>query len=284
MKKWNFLILILSLIFALIGCNSGNTEHSSNVLSVTDSVKVNGRSISIEEINSGIKAVFCKDLYYYPDGSMKPFFNNTVEYELFFAPSNRSLPKIYMIVTNMEHPSSTEQSPKLYRFGISITEYGLQSDFYEQGAVPSPQEDWLVSLPEGTIYLGHHTMCISEIVPPEYETMSDQWKQRAENAIRLYMDNNDFYGENSKNLQAGKYNVYIKGFSVCDVDSVVVFEHEGGQVYRGWYYFVHEIAEGSPADLNHVELIENIDTDTIEYLDKLRMNAALHMEYTVEID
>ena len=98
MKKWNFLILILSLIFALIGCNSGNSEHSSNALSVTDSVKVNGRSISIEEINSGIKAVFCKDLYYYPDGSMKPFFNNTVEYELFFAPSNRSLPKIYMIV------------------------------------------------------------------------------------------------------------------------------------------------------------------------------------------
>ena len=271
MKKRMILMILLIMALALSGCGGKNTEQSSKTPSTPDFIQVNGKTVSVEEINSGIKAVFCNNLYYYPEGHLKPFFNTTVEYELFFLENSKELSKIYMVVTNMEHPKSTENSPRLYMFGISITEKGLQSDFYAQGDI-SPQD---TSFLEKMTCMGHHTMKIGEILPPTYETVSEEWKQRAERAIRLYMDNNDFYSENGRNLPAGKYNVYIKGFSESDVDSTIVFEHEDGSVRTGQYYFIHSIPAETPADLNHVAL-ETIDT---AYLDKLKENAAFHMEY-----
>ena len=182
--------------------------------------------------------------------------------------------------TNIEHPLSTTQNPLLYKFGVNVTECGLQSNFCEQSHVRS-QADNSTSLLEGADYLGNYSMYINKIKQPKHEAMSSQWKKQAEKALQLYMDRNDFYSVKEKNLPRGKYNVYIQGFSKCDIDSTVVFEHENGQVYLGRYYFVHDIPDGEPADLNKVALVESADAHLVNFLGKLRQHAAVSMEYVV---
>ncbi|MBR4016486.1 MAG: hypothetical protein IKK11_01560, partial [Oscillospiraceae bacterium] len=286
MKKTVF-VCFLAVLFLMVGCNAGKkpSQGSDETTAHLEKITVNNKVFSINEINNGIRDVFNTQLYYYPDGLLNQFAYKQIEYDLYFSSRQvtpLSFPLVYIFVTNVEHPLSTEQSPRLYRFGVCMTEYGLQSYFYESGAFfISPQEKWGTCPPEGTKYLGHYSMDLSRITQPIHEEMTDQWKQGVETSVRLYMDNNNFYREDSKNLQEGKYNVYIQGFSQSDVDSTIIFEHENGQVYQGRYYFVHEVAEGKPADLNHVERIEDVDAAYIEYLDKLKKNAAFHMVYDV---
>ena len=285
MKKAAF-VCFLVLLLLMGGCNAVKlpSQNSNETSAHLEGITVNNRTLSIEEINNGIKNVFNTQLYYHPNGHLYQFVSNQIEYDLYFSSkqvTSLSLPLIYIFVTNIEHPLSSEQSPRLYRFGVCVNEYGLQSYFYEGGAPVSPQENWGTCPPEGTMYLGHYSMDLNQNTQPIHEKMTDQWKQRAEAAIRIYMDKNDFSSVDAENLQAGKYNVYIQGFSESDVDSTIIFEHENGQVYLGRYYFVHYIVETAAADLNHVELMENIDTEFMDYLDKLKMNAAFSMEYVV---
>lgn len=272
-----FLTALFILIIVMSGCEGNETT------AFPDAIEVNHQSVSVAQINTGIKTVFNNALYYYEDGQLSQFLNKKLGYELFFVPSTETavLPRIYMIITNVKHPLSTEQTPLLYKFGIQISEYGLQSDFYEQSYVPK-EKVYDAYFSEGTSYLGSYAMCINEIVQPSYEEMPDQWKKQAETALRLYMDDNNFYSQAEKNLQAGKYQVYIQGFTKSDVDSTVIFEHEDGQIYVGRYHFVHDISDEVSADLNKVELVEDVDPQFMAYLDKLRLTAALTMEYRVE--
>ncbi len=270
-----FLTVLLTLMIVMSGCEGNETTV------IPDAIEVNEQSISVAEVNSGIETVFNNALYYYEDGQLSQFLNKKLEYELFFIPSTETaaLPRVYMIVTNVKHPLSTEQNPLLYKFGIQISEYGLQSDFYEQSYA---QQENGASFPDGAVYLGQYSMSINQIEQPVYEEMTDQWKKQAETALRLYMDDNNFDSDTEKNLQAGKYQVYIQGFTKNDVDSTVIFEHENGQIYVGRYHFVHDISDEVSADLNKVELVEDIDPQFMAYLDKLRLTAALTMEYQVE--
>ena len=282
MRKSKYVLILFVFVYILNGCKGIGKYPNDDAGVVIDSVKVNNTNISVENINNEIMQVFNNALYYQPDGLFSQFRDTPVEYELYFVPDSDvvSLPKIYLIVTNKEHPLSDSQSSKRYKFGISLTENGLQSDFCEQSYV-NVQSNWSTSVPEEAIYLGHYTMQINKIVQPIYEEMSDSWKRNAETAIRFYMDKNDFYSKKDKNLQPGKYKVYVRGFYESDADSVIVFEHENGSVYLGQYYFVHHIPDGIPANLNHVELVKNADSEFEEYLRRLKLTTVLHMEYVL---
>ncbi len=114
-----------------------------------NSVTVNGITFSIEEINAGIKDTFNSRMYdteaydYSNDNrdivrdnliiNKKLILHKDVEYNLYFDPENvgYSFPEmtIYIVINNMLYPSSTEENPQVYAFGIRITEWGLQSDF-----------------------------------------------------------------------------------------------------------------------------------------------------------
>ena len=79
-------------------------------------------------------------------------------------------------------------------------------------------------------------------------------------------------------MSPGKYNVYIQGFSESDDDTDIYFENEDGDIYRGLYYFIHNVSkhtESWPADLNHVERLEDAGTFAFE---KVRANAVLSFE------
>ena len=185
-----------------------------------------------------------------------------------------------LCVNNMEHPLSTEEEPKIM-FGVAFSDYGMAEEFCTFGATSEEEFENIVDS-RGTVYLGKHTMCIGEISKPEHEQMSAEWVQAAKSAIRLYMDKNDFHYEAEKNLAPGNYRVYVKGFSKGDTDSRIIFEHENGSLYEGLYYFVHDISQDSVADLNHVALVSEPDEAYMQRLAKVRENAALIMEYSVQ--
>lgn len=280
MKHCKSMLILLCLLCVLAGCSAA--EPAPTVESVPlQYIDVNDKRVAIEDINAGIKAAFNNGLFYDPNGSLSVFLDTEVEYELYFTPRTEALlPRVYMIVTNMQYPLSNEELPQLYRFGFLVTENGLPSDFYEQGHVSS-QLDYHKCVPEGSTLLGHYTMHISQITKPVYAAVTEQWKARAEAAVRLYMDNNKFYSEQEKNLQPGNYKIYIQGFCESDWDSTIIFEHENGQIYLGQYYFVQDIISAHPADLNHVELVEDVTADFIEYIQKIKQNAVLYMEHSI---
>ena len=281
MRNTKWLHVALILIVVLSGCNCTTTDITHNSTPFPAVITVDHRTFSVTEIAHGVESAFHTELYYYSNGQLSFVLRKPIEYELYFSPNSvTSLPQVSVIITNAEHPLSSTESPKLYKFGVKITHHGLQSYFCEQSFV-DPRKSREAFLPEGTQHLGNFSMYINEIAPPTHEKMSDNWKQSAEFAIRLYMDNNNFCTDVDENLKPGKYHVYIQGFSESDQDSTIVFVHENGQIYQGQYYFVHSISEGTPADLNHVELLENIDYEFTDYLNKLRLHAALHMEYFV---
>lgn len=280
MKKHSYWVLLAILVVALNGCTGVYQDNDESLL--PEFVQVGDKCVSVEDINNGIRTVFINAMYYHTNGQFDPFLNKTMEYELFLDQSTDSVPfpRIYLIITNIEHPLSNEEFLKRYRFGVLLTEHGLQSDFYEQSVIHD-RADWASTFPEQISYLGQYTMQITEILPPAHEVMSSQWKQNAEAAIRLYMDENDFYSVEDENLPAGKYSVYVRGFSESDINSTIIFEHENGQIYAGQFYFVHNVSGDSSADLNHVELVENVDADYAEYLNRLKQHAALQISYSV---
>jgi len=281
MKHWKILLLITSLI-VLSGCANNSAYHSGISNSAPGTIQACGRSFSVEDINAGIMDAINNTLYYQQDETFYNFLNAPLEYELFYDPNHGYPgPEVYFIIANSLHPLSTAESPMLYRLGITITDNGLQSYFSRIDYISSSEDISAYSV-EGGTYLGHHTALLNNILTPVHEEISEQWKFSAEEALRRYMDENDFYGDKHKNLPKGNYSIYIKGFSKADTDSVVIFIHEDGHVYEGRYYFVHEISEDSTATLNHVELVENVDASYLEYLKKVQHNAALCMEYRIE--
>ena len=77
--------------------------------------------------------------------------------------------------------------------------------------------------------------------------------------------------------------MYVQGFFKSDKDSVIIFENENGNIYMGYYYFIHEIAKDKPADINKVELVSDSDKKHLKaYLEKIHTNAAISMEYTLK--
>ena len=281
MAKTKLFFVICIFVVFLTACQEAKTETPA-------SITVNETVFTVEQINDGIKEVFNKQLYYngaYVDSDIinnkKLVLNKTLTYELFFAPSGAYGPaKIYFAITNVEHPLSTPSESFLYEFGIDITELGLCSEFSYIGRVLQGQNYNFVK--ENTVSLGSHSLTITSVEEPKIEQMSEEWKTKAEKAIRLYMDENDFCSNKEENLPSGKYTVYVEGFRESDTNSVIVFENENGVVYSGYYYFVHHVSDNA-ADLNHVEPIGNSDdTEIAAYLDALRSTHALKMEYRVD--
>ena len=260
-------------------------------------VNINGRSFSVEEINEGIKDTFNCQLYYEGhDSSSNYITSNTdvilhknIEYDLYFDPyyNHGENPyvfpkKVYIVITNMLHPLSTEKDFLLYSFGVDITDLGVRSDFCYEGH--EPQNEPFIVYGKAPIHLGRYSMRIDEIVKPQFETMDTTWIENTKSEIRMYMDKNDFHqGAPDENLAPGNYNVYVQKFFKSDGDSLIIFEHEDGSVYRGFYYFVHYNSGKRPADLNHVELVDNPDTKPFKmYLDTVRSDPALSFEYFVK--
>ena len=257
-------------------------------------VVINGRSFSAEEINAGIRDTFNSLMYLY-GGVVNGWLENDellhkdIEYELFFDPYYNDgedqflFPKkVYMVITNMFHPSSIDGDPLLFMFGIDITEWGLRSDLYYAGDIPEKKQ--IVMYDNEPIHLGSYSMRIDEIIKPQFEIMDAAWIENTKNEIRMYMDVNDFYGgEPGYDLAPGSYHVNVQKFFRSDDNSIIIFEHENGSVYAGYYYYVHENSGNYPALLNHVELVCNPNTESFQtYLDKVRSDPAVSLEYSVK--
>lgn len=292
--------LIIILMIALFMCGCQRNEPSETVASTGDNdtttlstaetnpssaqieITAKGKDYSIEEIRQGILKAFHTEFYYAGDTSLhlnsQLILNKTLTYDLVFV-DDPWVPYVLLIVSNLEHPLSTEEKP-FYSFGISFSEQGMEEKFYTFGTA-TQEELAFMTEERGCAYLGNYSLHISEIIKPQHEQMSNEWKQMAQTAIQRYMDENDFYPEEEKNLEPGKYHVYIQGFSKGDTDTIIIFEHENGNVYEGYYYFVHDISEELPADLNHVGLVTDPSAGYGLWLDKVREGAALHIEYLV---
>ena len=260
-------------------------------------VTVNGRSFSIEEINAGIKDTFNSVLYFYGDNDTGEYlFSNKnlvlhkdLEYELYFYKSNFDTvasdifnpPRVFLVITNIQHPLSTENNPLLYELAIDVTEWGLRSYFHSEGHTPKMEA--YVYYGVELVYLGSYTMRIDEIVEPPFEVMNDEWKENTKSELRLYMHKNDFYvGKPEDSLEPGYYHVYVQKFFKSDMDSIVIFEHENGNTYWGFYYFVHENSGSYFANLNKVRLAEDVGNESFDaYIEKVRANSAVSMEYLV---
>ena len=298
MCKVRCFVLILVLSLLLSGCKRvEQSERQNEVDSFVEYVTINGENISVDHLKDGIKNTFNNILYYHGDNETSPFIignkklmiNKEIEYELYFVPAKEAdavldsdLPMVYFILTDFYYPASTEEEPLLYDFAIPINNFELSSDFYYMGGIKEGEKDDFFT--KDSIYLGKHSLRIDEITVPEHEKMSEEWKNKAKEAIGLYMQENDFYSTKEENLLPGKYHVYIQGFSKSDEDSIIIFENENGCVYRGFYYFVHDVYYEGPADLNKVEIVEDEYSQGKAfqtYLSKVKANAALEMEYEV---
>lgn len=277
-------------------------NDNTTVLDVK-SIVVNGTTFSVQQINDGIKNAFNNSLYYHGklysdflDANVDLVLNKGIEYDLFYAPefvyeysltgdAQTLLPEVIMVITNMEYPVSIDGTTQLYMYGIVVTEQGFQTDFNSISPIPKGEKYNFLYNREA-IPLGTYTMCISEITQPLHEKMSDEWKIQTEEAIRMYMDANDFYINKEMNLLPGEYHIYVEGFSKSDVHSEIVFEHENGNIYMGEFYFVHNYYEGKLANLNKVQLVEiNGSVEEAyyaDYLGKLLENSPLVMEYTIQ--
>ncbi len=306
MYRINWFCLVISLILITMMCscqkvnimdytpNTGTFCASDTDKALTDKpiISVNGKDYRTNEISEEIQNTFNSVLYYH--GTIGDFITDTnavlnkeIRYELYFKPnyseesSSIMSPQVFGIIVNMEHPSSTENCFVRYAFGIDLTEYGLKTDFSYLGQM-SPND--YSALVDASVYLGSHSVNIEEIKRPTYEEKTKEWKDCVESAVRLYMDENDFYAEEGKNLKPGNYRIYIQNFSEGDQVSTIIFEHDNGDIYSGVYYFVQEATKDMRADLNKVALIKGDELPTFkEYFDKVKLNPAVSFEYTVKI-
>lgn len=290
--------LIVLLVLLLCGCQSDKTDSTN---SSTQSeplpfqyITVDGVSISVDQINVQIKNTFNTQLFYggfFGSGSPMELneefiLSHALEYDLYFEPNGRTgadafvlAPKIYIIITNIAHPLSTADNPLLYNFGIDVTKFGLRSNFSYMAHISKHLGDGPKTL--WSQYLGHYSLRITEVSRPLHENPSDEWVTTVKNGLRLFMDNCSSYAIDR--FAPGKYTVYVQGFSQSDVNSAVVFVHENGAVYMGDFYFVHEVSNGVPANLNRVALIDYANDKQFQvYLSRLRKEAVLEMEHVVE--
>ena len=308
-RKKIFLSILLSLCL-LCGCTNDYSENSSSINTAISTTKqnktgsietdeqkdedkyieVNGKKLTVDEIITQIPTTINNMLYYsgnYSESNNMFFnkdliLNKQLNYKLYgyypiSSPNSNldiHLPEVRLVFTDMEHPLSTEDNPKLYYITIKVTENGLQSTFFSGYHISKTETPG--------IFLGSYSLCIDEIVAPKHEVMSEEWKTNVEKALRLYMDENDFWAYAEDNLEIGNYKVYIKGFSANDTDTNIIFEHENGNVYEGFYYFVHHVSGERSADLNKVALIEwDNDEGFQAYLERVKQNATFSMEYEV---
>ncbi len=262
-----------------------------------NSVKVGGRTFSVEEINAGIRDTLNNLWYLYGDDSTSEYISSNkdlllgkdIEYNLYlhlgpgYASSSgiydEASPKsLYIVITNIKPLSSTEEKPLLYTFALHITEGGVQSDFYTENKLPPESaNDGYYQGHDEMIYLGHYTMRIDEVTKPQYEEMDSKWVESVTRSIKLYMD------AHGGGFEPGNYHVYVKKFFKGDTDSIIFFEHENGNIYSAFYYFVHETGDYE-ADLNHLELDEYLNSDELykEYYEKIKSDPAVSLEYSVK--
>lgn len=282
--------------FLMYGCQNPNSENDSttkttDVLITSTTVDVNEKEFSLKEITDGIHNTFNSVLYYHQCkgdstiASADLVLGNEIKYKLYFKPGaigEKSIikpSKIYGVVTNLEHPTSSDDKTVLYTFGIDIIEQGLQSDFSYLGYIVSDDQSFV---DDGTVYLGEYSMCIDKIEKPFYKEKTEEWENNVKSAICLYMDKNDFYAEDNGNLKPGNYHIYIQNFMENDQDSTIIFEHKNGDIYSGIYYFVQKATKDVCADLNKVVLIEDDELPIFkEYLEKVKLDPAISFEYVV---
>lgn len=299
MRKIKLCFAIFLLLGVLCSCKEVTTPTQKEVTTSTQEeqdlpsekyITVHETSFTVGQINEQIKQAINTRLYYYGHhfdsdnifSNRNLILNQNLEYDLYLVPSpypemnfeDLYLPQIQFVITNLDHPLSTEGERKLYMAGIEITRKGLRSDFCRGYHINEGEKI-------AGEFLGHYTMCFTEITTPTHDVMSDEWKNQAETALRLAMDANYFYAKEEKNLPAGNYRVYIEGFSESDSHSTVVFEHEDGRTYTSTFRYLHTITEGKPANLDKLFAYDHSDEND-DYLDKLRENAVLSMEYAVK--
>lgn len=274
-------IFIVCLLFILSACESPKVSNPAPT-DAEKSVVVDGSRISVNQIHQDIQRIFNNVLYYSMEDLESEYFQHnpsmilgkTLVYDLyFFSDENR----IFVVFTNIDHPYSTAEQQYFYAIKTDVTTVGLRN-------IPMIDEikvEETEHLTYTNAFLETHSMCLEEIVRPQHEIMSEEWKTNTEESIRIYMDNNNFSSIKDKNLRPGNYHVYVKGFDPADEDSLIVFEHEDGTFYFGRFYFVHNTVPNRPADLNHVSISEDSPQEDAKLLDRIRSCAAISMEYAV---
>lgn len=255
-------------------------------------ITINGRTFTIEEIIEGVMDTFNCQMYLYGNDptsdnilcNKELILHQDIEYELCYRPPGpySLYGRIIVMMPNMLHPYSTDENPRVYFFGIFISEIGLESDFSLGDSCP---QNISLSTESGEdIYLGSYTIRIDEVTRPPFEVMDTEWVENTENAIRLYMDG-DYHAELGikHDLEPGNYLAYVQPFFRADVRGYIIFEHENGNVYWGWYDWVHDDIGDYPASLNHVELAYNPnDASFLSYLEKVRSDSQVNLEYSVK--
>lgn len=283
-----YAIAFLSLLLIILcGCQHSKDQAESSYIPVDEEetssitlIEMNGKSFSLEEMNSQIENTFNNVLYLH--GTilwLGDILNQNVKYDLYYEPNSKSgpeafvnAPKIYLIIAS---PQINQKENKELVIGIDVTEWGLRSGFSYQGLISLDQTDDFV---EGMDFLGSFSMHIDKIIPPKYQTVDSDWQKKMKNAIQLYMDDENL----NQGLPEGNYTVYVQKFFESDKDSSILFEHENGDIYIGDYYFIHEVSGENPADLNKVELYEYSDESFKKYVEKVRLDPAVSLEYCIE--
>lgn len=294
MTRLNILFTILIVGLLLCSCQQKNRQEptfSTTIPTVVaePSITLDGVEFTVEQINAQLIETLNTDLYY--TGTLSDsqnvfhnsdlILNRTIEYDLYFRPTGEfeSYPKIFIAITNLDHPLSTDTTPMRYEFGIDLTPLGLRSTFSYSGH--TAQSSDYNFLREDTVFLGSYSMCITEITQPVHEDMSTEWKEKTKAELCLYIEESADSVFEGKPLPNGKYYVYVQGFSESDQDACVFFEHEDGKVYWGRYLFVHNNDGTKAADLHKVEFDEYYADDSFQLmLERIRKNPALSFEYT----
>jgi len=293
MRSLLSLLLVVLITISLCSCQNiveSNIDSSINQMSQTtntpeQTVMVNGKIFSAEEINAEIKDTFNCEMYY-GNGiiGLEDFTNKTIEYDLYAdnRPDTMSTmsdyevwvnsPSIYLVITSMQDISPS--SGDMLMLKINITKWGLRSYFIDASYLSEVDMSSYINL-------GHYTMYIGKPIKPQSETMSDEWIEDVKSEIRLYMDNNNAYGDPSKNLTPGNYHVYLQKFFRSDENSNIIFENENGAVYLGVFQLIHEVTGDMPADLFQVIMDDN-PAILQSYIEKVKEDPAVSLEYTVK--
>lgn len=259
-----------------------NTTENTESSDVIDNSEPNINGITVEEILAQIPDTINNELYYNGNNfySQHMFYNKNLilnkylEFDLYSYYRDYPFPEVRLVFTNTEHFLSTPEDPKLYCIGICVTENGLQSDFFSGNFISASEKPGE--------YLGSYSLCIEEIYTPTHEKMSDEWKERAANSIRIFMDENNYSSIAEDNLEIGKYKVYVQGFSENDEHTNIFFEHENGSIYNSCYRFVHYTSGTRAANLFKIGFRNSIDSESFRiYYERVKQNAALTLEYEV---
>lgn len=283
MKK--IIVLLTITIMCFTGCQSNTLAQPDDTGTYPEFVMIGDTAFSISQLNAGIQDAFHNTIYYHSRWADGRFTNCLLEYELYFSrnkdPNSPHL--VVLLITNVDHPLSRAEEPLQYLFGINITELGMQSDFHIQMHIPAGsnvKDHYYYGFYISETYLGSYSMEINCNEKPIHEEVSEQWKDSAEAAIRLYMEGNDFYSAADGILPQGKYRVYIQGFFPADESADIVFQHEDGRLFIGRYLFVHDINPEERADLNHVAPVADVAYYE-DYMNKLQATAVLTMDYEI---